>query len=93
MSEEHVQTCKYVCFSTICEEVFTKDHNDDFDAEEFAGLLGNSLGWGDANRTMVSLSRFCDCVRSVTLDAERCEAICQEISKIVPHDVYIDMES
>jgi hypothetical protein len=87
-----VHECKYVCYSDINETVFSA--HEDFDVSDFEEQLGTMATWGNANRSMVCLRDFCDAIRAVdgTSYEEACEIV-EKVGKIVPYDVYIDMEN
>jgi hypothetical protein len=89
---EMISSCRYVCYSDITEHVFST--NDNFDGTEFEEQLGTKVTWGNANRTLVSLRDFCDAIRAMDcLIEEETDDLVEKVSKIVPYDVYIDMEN
>lgn len=89
---ELIQSCRYVCYSDINETVFST--NDNFDTDEFEEQLGTMATWGNANRSMICLRDFCDAIRAMDcLIEEETDDLVEKVSRIVPYDVYIDMEN
>jgi hypothetical protein len=87
-----IQSCRYVDYSDITERVFSEC--DDFDGAEFEDQLSNHVTWGNANRTLVCLRDFCDSIRAMDcLTSEQADEIVEKVAKLVPYDVYIDMEN
>lgn len=89
---EFINSCRYVSYSDIKEHVFSAF--EDFDTDEFEEILGNRATWGNNSMSMVNLRDFCDSIREVgTTTDEEAEEIVLKVGKIVPYDVFIEMES
>lgn len=91
-SVEFINSCRYVSYSDIKEQVFSAF--EDFDVDEFEQHLGTRANWGSNSMSMVNLRDFCDSIREVgTTTDEEAEEIVLKVGKIVPYDVFIEMES
>lgn len=90
--DNFVQTCRFVDYSDIKEQVFDQDETK-LDTDEFEELLGKQITWGGNNRTLVSLTIFCDTIRACATTEEEDTAIVDAVGKIVPYNAYIDMEN
>jgi len=85
-----VKSCNFFEYSDLIDVVFSKTESE-YIAEE---LNNSEISFGENNRTMVSIGRFCDLIREVEFfEPDQANAIIERLNEIAEPTDYIDVEN
>lgn len=85
-----LQSCNFIPYSDLTDAAFDAEQGDAI----MEALNNSEISFGENNRTMVSLRRMCDLIRSVDdFMEDEADEIVSKLSKLLPYDAYIDIEN
>ena len=85
-----VKVCEFFEYSDLIDVVFSK-----IESEYIAETLNNSeISFGENNRTMVAIGRFCDIIRETeAFEPDQVNVIIEKLLEFADPSDYIDVEN